>query len=123
MFDNLYLNIFGYYKPKLKQKANTIAVLYISVLQFCLLLLLVLFFVAFGKQMNLAVLSSEKILFILIFSAVIIYFKNWMHYSGRKRNALKAKNKKTTEYHIVVLWLIPFALIFLSVLFYNKLIF
>lgn len=122
MFDSLYFNIFDYYKPKLRQKANTIAVVYVSVLQFCLLLLLAIFFIAFGKQMSLSILSIDKIVFVLIFGAVIIYFRNWMHYSGRKRNSLKAKNKKISEHNIYVLWLIPVVLIFLSVIFWNKLV-
>lgn len=122
MFDNLYFNIFNFYKPKLKQKANTVAVVYVSVLQFFLLVLLAIFFIAFGKQMSLSVLSTDKIVFVLIFGAVILYFRNWMHYSGRKRNTLKAKSKKSSDHNIYVLWLIPVVLIFLSVLFWNKLV-
>lgn len=122
MFDNLYLNIFNYYKPKLKQKATTIAVIYVSILQFCLLLLLVIFFIAFGRQMSLAILTTEKIVFVLLFGALILYFRNWMHFSGRKRNTLRAKNKKLPEHNIYVLWLIPIVLLFFAVLFWYKLV-
>lgn len=122
MFDNLYLNLFNYYKPRIKQKAGDLAVFYISLIQIALFILIMEFFIVFSKQMNLSVLSGSKILFLMIFGSVVIYFKNWMTYTGRKRNVLKTKLKKNSEHSIIVLWLIPVALIFLCVMFWLKLI-
>ena len=121
MFDQLYLNVFNYYQPRLKQKAGKLAIIYLSVVQIVTFTLLVKFFIVFGKQMNLAGLSTSKIVFILIFGSLVIYFKNWMTYTGRKRTVLKSKLKKRSEHSIIVLWLIPLALIFLNVLFWTKL--
>lgn len=121
MFDYLYLNIFNYYQPRIKQKAGNLAIIYISLVQIAIFVLLVKFFLVFGKQMNLVGLSTSKIIFILIFGSLVIYFKNWMHYTGRKRNVLKSKLKRRPEHSIIVLWLIPMALIFLNILFWTKL--
>lgn len=121
MFDNLYLNIFNHYKPQLKQKAGNLAVIYISLVQIALFILLLEFFLVFSKQMNLSGLSVSKIAFVIIFGCVGIYFKNWMTYTGRKRNVLKSKLKNKNNQSIVVLWLIPIALMFLCVMFWIKL--
>ena len=121
MFNNLYINVFNYYQPKLRQKAGNLAVFYISFIQIMLFILLMEFFVAFSKQMNLSGLSTSKIIFLLVSGSIVIYFKNWMTYTGRKRNMLRSKFKKHSERSIIVLWLIPLALIFLNVLFWTKL--
>jgi len=122
MFDNLYLNVFNYYRPRLKQKAGNLAAFYISLVHIAIFILLIEFFLMFGKQMNLSGLSVSKIIFLIIFGSLIIYFKNWMSYTGRKRNMLKTKLKKNSEHSIIVLWLIPVALIFLCVIFWLKVV-
>jgi hypothetical protein len=122
MFDQLYLNVFKYYQPRLKQKAGNLAIFYISLVQIALLILLLEFFLVFSKQMNVSGLSDSKIIFLIIFGSVIIYFKNWMTYTGRKRNVLKSKLKKRSEHSVIILWLIPVALIFLCVMFWIKII-
>jgi hypothetical protein len=121
MFDNLYLKVFNFYKPRLKQKAGNLAVIYISLVQIAIFILLMEFFLVFSKQMNFAGLSTSKVIFIIIFGCFGIYFKNWMTYTGRKRNVLKSKLKNKNDQSIVVLWLIPIALMFLCVMFWIKL--
>ena len=51
LFDHFVFNIFQYYKPKYKSKANRIAILYITFLQMTLVLLLGVFFSIFFRQM------------------------------------------------------------------------
>jgi hypothetical protein len=60
----------------------------------------------FAKQMNLATMSDSK--FWLLFSSVMLMvtFRNWLYYNGKKRHILKAKTKaKPTS--IYFLWLLP----------------
>ncbi|AUP79787.1 hypothetical protein [Flavivirga eckloniae] len=111
LFDVLFYNIFSRYKAKYKQKANTIAITYVSVFQCSLLLLLGVFFAGFFRQMHMVTISREKawILFALI--AVFIFFKNWMQYTGKRRMMINAKmnKKKAQHYSLWLLWLLPLA--------------
>tara|TARA_R110002072_G_scaffold60994_1_gene154181 strand:+ start:149 stop:529 length:381 start_codon:yes stop_codon:yes gene_type:complete len=115
--DTLFYNIFSYYKPKLKQKANTIAVAYIAFLQVSLLLLLGVFFAGFFRQMNMVTISSSKVWTLFTLIAIFIYFKNWMQYTGKRRMMINAKmNKKKSKstYNIYLLWLLPVAVLGLT---------
>lgn len=115
--DTLFYNIFSYYKPKLKQKANRLAVLYISILQIAFVLLLGVFFAKFFKQMNMVTMSSSKAWTLFTLIAVFIYFKNWMQYTGKRRMMINAKmNKKTSKstYNIYLLWVLPMAVLGLA---------
>ncbi|WP_425076568.1 hypothetical protein [Psychroserpens sp. S379A] len=117
-FDIFFFSIFSHYKTRFKQKANTIAVFYISVLQIALLFLLGSFFAVFLSQMNVATMSSSKAWTLFIIASVIIYFKNWIQYSGKKRKVLNAKTNKSKSklYSIWLLWLLPIACIGLSII-------
>ena len=77
IFDQFALNIFNHYKPRLKRKANTITVFYISLLQSALLLLFGVFFSEFFKQMKVNTMSSSNAWMLFVIAIVIIYFKNW----------------------------------------------
>ncbi len=115
--DTLFYNIFSYYKPKLKQKANSIAVTYITLLQVSLLLLLGVFFAGFFRQMNMDTMSSSKAWTLFTLIAIFIYFKNWMQYTGKRRMTIQAKmNKKRSKstYNIYLLWLLPVAILGLT---------
>ncbi|TBN03273.1 hypothetical protein EYD45_09695 [Hyunsoonleella flava] len=109
IFDILFINIFQYYKAKKYKKAIKVATFYVSFLQCSLLLLLGIFFAGFFRQMHVNTMSSSKawILFVLI--VIVVFFKNWMQYSGKKRNLLNAKmlKRKKQTYNIWVLWLLP----------------
>ena len=115
--DILFYNIFSYYRPKLKQKANSVAVTYITLLQVSLLLLLGIFFAGFFRQMNMDTMSSSKAWTLFTLVAVFIYFKNWIQYTGKRRMMINAKMNKrniTNTYNIYLLWLLPFVVLGLT---------
>jgi ABC-type uncharacterized transport system permease subunit len=114
--------MFQYYKPRFKAKANVISLVYITFLQASLGLLLGVFFSIFFRQMNVDTMSSSKAWTIFGLAIVVIYFKNWMSYSGRKRRVLNAKltKKKAQYFNTWTLWLLPFGCIILSMLLLQK---
>tara|TARA_Y100000385_G_scaffold191764_1_gene198324 strand:+ start:137 stop:514 length:378 start_codon:yes stop_codon:yes gene_type:complete len=120
-FDQLYLTVFNRFKGRYKQKANTIALFYTSVLQIALLFLGGVFFIKFLEQMKVVVMSSSNMSILFVMITVFIYFKNWVNYSGRKRRVLNAKlsSKKDLGYSLFILIALPIAIIVLSVLFYK----
>ena len=120
-FDTLYFNIFNHYKTTRKAKASTISLYYISILQITLLLLCGLILAVFLKQMNVITMSSSKAWTLFTIASFIILFKNWMQYSGKKRNILNTKFKKKESHNIWVLWLLPAGCIALSILIMNAL--
>lgn len=122
VFDQFALSVFNYYKPKYKQKASRLAVFYISFLQITLLLLLGVFFGAFLQQMKVATMSSEKAWILFTIASIFIYFKNWMGFTGKKRNVLNAKRlkRKALTYNIWLLWVLPFACIALALVLLQK---
>ncbi|MDO5978561.1 hypothetical protein [Flavivirga spongiicola] len=121
LFDILFYNMFSQYKAKYKQKANNIAITYVTLLQVSLLLLLGVFFAGFFRQMNMVTMSSTKAWTLFVLMAVFIYFKNWMQYTGKKRMMINAKmnKKKTQHYNIWLLWLLPIAALGLSYVVYQ----
>ena len=122
VFDQLALSIFNFYKPRFKQKANAIAVFYLSLLQSSIVLVLGVFFAAFFRQMKVDTMSSSKAWTLFVIVVIIIYFKNWMSFSGKKRLRLNAKRtkQKTHQHNIWVLWLLPPACIALAFLLLTK---
>ncbi|MDO5988200.1 hypothetical protein Q4Q39_12365 [Flavivirga amylovorans] len=121
LFDILFYNIFSQYKTKYKQKANNIAITYVTLLQVSLLLLLGVFFAGFFKQMNMVTMSSTKAWTLFALMAVFLYFKNWMQYTGKKRMMINAKmNKKRSQnYSIWLLWFLPIAALGLTYVVYQ----
>lgn len=122
IFDQFAISIFNHYKPRLKRKANTITVFYISLLQGALLLLLGVFFSEFFNQMKVNTMSSSNAWTLFVIAIIIIYFKNWMIYTGRRRHVLTAKSnkKKFKAYNVWVLWLLPFGCIAIAIMLLNK---
>ena len=120
-FDQLYLTIFNRFKGRYKQKANTIALYYTSGLQIALLFLGGVFFIKFLEQMKVVVMSSSNTGLLFVMTAVVLHFKNWVSYSGRKRRVLNAKlsKKKDLGYSMLILVALPVAIIALSFLFYK----
>jgi len=119
MFDQLFFNVFNYYKDKKYKKANTIAIVYITLLHSALLLFLGVFFSEFFKQMRLTTLTNNEVWLIYFLGIIGLYFMNWIQYSGRKRNIRRANLSKNKSEHrsIVILWLIPILCILLSIIF------
>ena len=118
IFNQLFLSVYTYYKTSFKKKANTIAVFYISLLQISIVLLLGSFFATFFKQMSVETLTSENAWILFIAISIILYFKNWMSYNGRNRMIMNAKtsNKKKLGYHIISIWMLPFAATTLAII-------
>ena len=90
-------------------------------LQCSLLLLLGVFFAGFFKQMNVATMSASKAWTLFVLVVILLYFKNWMQYGGRKRKVLNAKmikNKKIT-YNIWLLWLLPIVILGLAYILFQ----
>lgn len=108
-FDILFYNIFSYFKPKYKQKSNTIAIVYVSVFQCALLLLLGVFFAGFFSQMNVSTMSQEKAWIIFVLVSGFVCFKNWLIYTGKRRMMINTKmnKKKSAPYNIGLLFLLP----------------
>ena len=118
LFDQFYFNVFNYYKAKLKKRSITIAVLYITVLQLSIILLLGVFFAAFFRQMNVDTMKPDKAWVLFSIVSILIYFKNWIQFSGRKRSVMNAKlsKRKSKHFNIWLLWLLPICCIALSII-------
>ncbi|RXJ52529.1 hypothetical protein [Gelidibacter gilvus] len=118
LFDQLFFNSFNHYKNgTYKKKANTIAILYITIVQASILLVLGVFFAEFFHQMHVATMTATKAWVLFVLASLILYFKNWIQYSGKKRKIMNANQKKKSSYGIFTLWLIPAVAIFLAVIF------
>jgi hypothetical protein len=116
IFDILFYNIFSHYKTSFKQKAVTIATIYVSVFQCLMLLLLGVFFAVFFRKMHVDAMAKDNawILFVLI--SVLLFFKNWMQYTGKRRMMINTKmvKKKKVLYNIWLLWFLPIAVLGLT---------
>ena len=117
-FNQLYLTVFNRFKASLKQKANTIALFYVSIVEIAIILLLGIFFIKFLDQMKVIIMNGTNGWLLFIILALFIHFKNWLSYSGRKRRILNAKLsiKKDLEYSLFVLISLPLGLLGLSLI-------
>jgi hypothetical protein len=120
-FDALFFSVFNHYKPTHKQKANTIAIVYISLLQIALILVLGLFFSIFLEQLHVNTFSASKGWTLYFMISVFIYFRNWTVYSGRKRKVLNAKTNKNKQpvYNIWLLWTLLLGCVLLGIVLLN----
>ncbi len=116
IFDQCYYAIFSFYKERFKQKANSIALIYVSLLQISLIFLLGVFFAGFFQQMHMVTMSSAKAWALFILLGLFIHFKNWMQYTGKRRMVIKAKmNKRSnSSYNVWILWVLPVAVLGLA---------
>ncbi|MDX1470208.1 MAG: hypothetical protein R3213_01825 [Flavobacteriaceae bacterium] len=110
MFDHLFFSAFEALKPRYKKSANNLAILYISILQILIFVIIGVFFKAFVENLNVVRLSADKIWAFLILGTVIIFFKNWIQYSGKKRKVLNSKITRTQEKKFSILGLLLFPL-------------
>ncbi len=121
IFDVFFLNLVLYFKNKKSKKAIKIATIYVSILQCSLLLLLGVFFAGFFKQMNVQTMSSSKAWTLFTILVIGVFFKNWMQYSGKKRNLLNAKRlqQKKQTYSIWMLFVLPFIVLGLTYIVFH----
>lgn len=105
LFDQLYLQMFKRLQSSFKSKAQRFALVYVSVCHIAVILLIGVFFHKFLTQMNVVFLSATKAWIIFGMLSFFISFKNWINYSGRKHQIIKAKSlkKKTTHYSLFTL--------------------
>lgn len=118
IFDTLFFNVFQHYKPTQKKKANTIALYYITGLQCSLVLLSGIVVSAFLNEMNSGTMSSGNAWALFIMTCIVLVFKNWIQYSGKKRKVLNAKlnsKKKPELYNIWLLWALLVTALVLSI--------
>lgn len=114
--DQYYISFFNRFKTRYKRSSIILAQLYITVLEVSVFSLLLCFFTAFSSQMRLDVISTSKVWLIILVVAGILWFKNWMKFTGKKRNVLKANSKLKP----IALWqliMVPLVCIGLSLLF------
>ncbi len=117
-FNHLYLTVFNRFKARLKQKANTIALFYVSIVEIEVMLLVGIFFIKFLDQMNVVIMNGANAWLLFIIASLFIHFKNWLNYSGRKRLILNAKlsKRKDLDYSLFILISLPFGLLGLSLM-------
>lgn len=122
LFDQLFYNIFQYYKTKYKTKANNIALFYILIFQASILLLLGTFFMLFIKQMNVDSISTSKAWTLYILAIIVFVFRNWIYYTGKKRKIINATFNKSKSYtqNIWLLWLIPFCCFIFAIILLQR---
>ncbi|WP_299250042.1 hypothetical protein [uncultured Lacinutrix sp.] len=110
VFDQIFHFVFSKYKERYKQKANTIALFYISVLQIALAFVLGCFFAAFLNKLHVDTMSSEKAWTLFVMLSIGIHFKNWISYNGNTRKVMNAKfnKKKSRKFNMSMLIALPF---------------
>ena len=96
-FDQFFFAIFSAFKPKFKQKANSIALIYISLLQIALLFVVGVFFVTFLSKMHVKTMSISNMWTLFIIFSIVLHLKNWMKYNGKSRKVLNAKFNKSKK--------------------------
>lgn len=109
IFDTFFFNLVKHYKLKNRKIAIKMATFYVSFLQCSLLLLLGVFFAGFFRQMHVEMMSASKAWTLFVIVVLLVFFKNWMQYSGKKRNLLNAKmlKRKKQTYNVWLLWFLP----------------
>lgn len=118
IFDQLFFNSFDYYKKHtFNKRANALSIFYITLVQASLLLVLGVFFAKFFRQMHVETMSATKAWILFVIVSLVLYFKNWIQYSGKKRKIMNANQKRKSNYGIITLWLIPVVALFLAILF------
>jgi hypothetical protein len=114
ILDQLYHSFYSRLKLRYRRKSTSfLALFYVTIVQFLLLVITALFCYGFSRQMHFQLISDSVNVYVLsVLTALVIYFKNWLYYSGKKRSILKAKYNKTknTHYSFFTLFFIPFGL-------------
>lgn len=94
ILDHLFASAHFCFKNKSKTFKNNFAFYYMLLFQLLFLLLLGLFFNAFSRQLNINTLSNNQYAFIATFSFIIVLYRSWMVYTGKRRLLLLSKTKQ-----------------------------
>ena len=118
IFDNLFLSVQKHYKPTYKQKANSYALWYVSLLQSGLLLLSGILIAVFLKGMHTSGMNSENAWLLYVLVVLFLCLKNWLQYSGKKSKIMRANTKKFNpiNYSMRTLWLVLIGIFSLCIL-------
>ncbi|MDO1501994.1 hypothetical protein Q2T40_17810 [Winogradskyella maritima] len=110
--DHYYISFFNRFKKRYKRSAILFTQIYITLLELSMFTLLLTFFTAFSNQMRLDVISKSSVWVIILVVAGLIWFKNWMKFTGKKRNVLNAKSKlkPIPFWQLIVVPLVSFGL-------------
>jgi hypothetical protein len=118
VLDPFYITIYNYYQKAYGKRSITLAAIYINLLHSSILWLFSLFALVFAQQMKLPVMSNTKFFILYGLMIIGIIFKNWLYYSGKKRNILKSK-RQGKPHAIGLLWALPFGCFLLGYLLYQ----
>ena len=120
-FQLLFLQVFRYYKKRKLKNAAKIALLYVTWVQGLSLLLMAVVLSKFLRSMYIDVLTGTEAWLLFAVILVMLFFRNWMVYTGRKQKVLVAKSLKSAgnERNIVTLWLIPIMGTLLFIILWN----
>jgi magnesium-transporting ATPase (P-type) len=94
ILDHLFSSAHYCFRNKSKTFRNNFAFYYMLLFQLLLLLLLGLFFNAFSRQLNINTLSNNQYVFITISCLIIVLFRSWMVYTGKRRLLILSKTKQ-----------------------------
>lgn len=94
ILDHLFASAHYCFKNKSKTFRNNFAFYYMLLFQLLLLLLLGLFFNAFSKQLNINTLSNNQSVFIATSCVIIVLYRSWMVYTGKRRLLILSKTKQ-----------------------------
>lgn len=94
ILDHLFASAHYCFKNKSKTFRNNFAFYYMLLFQLLLLLLLGLFFNAFSKQLNINALSNNQSVFIATSCVIIVLYRSWMVYTGKRRLLILSKTKQ-----------------------------
>ena len=123
MLDQYYFKVLNHYKSRFKSKAQNVALFYISLLQLSIITAIFTFTVLFLDQMNQIIASKSDLWNLLGVFSIVLTFRNWFYYTGKKGILIrsKIKNTKLKESSVWTLWLMPIILLILAVLIYTRL--
>jgi magnesium-transporting ATPase (P-type) len=94
ILDHLFASAHYCFRNKSKTFRNNFAFYYMLLFQLLLLLLLGLFFNAFSRQLNINTLSNNQYVFITISCLIIVLYRSWMVYTGKRRLLILSKTKQ-----------------------------
>lgn len=123
MLDHYYFKILNHYKPRFKSKAQTVALLYMILLQLSIIMAIAGFIVLFFAQMNQTIISKSGLWQFLTVLSMVLIFRNWFYYTGKNSVSIRSKIKNVTlkGRDVWTLWLLPVALFTLFILIYTRL--